>query len=121
MERTQSWTTITETGRIIQAEWKALAEEYGLSINVAGLPALSSFSFTGEHSLKYKTLITQEMLKKGYLASNSIYVCTEHTAEIVADYLQSLEAVFALIRDCEDGRDIDDLWRGRSATPGSIG
>ena len=112
MERTQSWTTITETGRIIQAEWKALAEKYGLSINVAGLPALSSFSFTGEHSLKYKTLITQEMLKKGYLASNSIYVCTEHTAEIVADYLQSLEAVFALIRDCEDGRDIDDLLEG---------
>ena len=53
------------------------------------------------------------MLKKGYLAGNSVYVCTAHTPEVVAGFLDALDPVFALIRDCEQGRqDVIDLLRG---------
>ena len=62
--------------------------------------------------LAYKTLITQEMLAKGYLASNSIYVCTEHSPQIVKDYLENLDPIFGLIRECEDGRDVNALLKG---------
>ena len=48
-------------------------------ITLSGLPALTGFSFNGPRALAYKTLITQEMLAKGYLAGTSVYVCTEHT------------------------------------------
>ena len=55
-----------------------LANKYDLDIHITGLSALPSFSFKTEDNLKYKTFITQEMLKKGYLAAMSVYVCTEH-------------------------------------------
>ena len=60
----------------------------------------------------YKTLITQEMLNKGYIAGNSIYVCTEHTPEKVNEFFNELDSVFALIKECEEGRDINTLLKG---------
>ena len=62
--------------------------------------------------LKYKTLITQEMLKKGFLASTSIYVCTEHTQQLVDRYFDVLDPLLALIKECQTGRSVDDLLEG---------
>ena len=63
-------------------------------------------------ALKYKTLITQEMLKKGILATTIIFVCTEHTPAFVDQYFEALDPVFALIKECESGRFVDDLLEG---------
>ena len=112
MEKTRSWEQITRTGRDITARWKSLAAKHGLSISTSGLPALTGFGFGGGNALAYKTLITQEMLAKGYLAGTSVYVCTEHTPAIVDGYFQALDPVFALIRECEDGRDVMSLLKG---------
>lgn len=112
MEREKSWEKITATGLDITSRWKQLAEKYELGINNWGLPALTGFSFTSENVLAYKTLLTQEMLKKGYLAANSVYVCTEHTSEIVNGYFETLEPIFALIKECEEGRDVMSLLEG---------
>ncbi|MBI3804152.1 MAG: aminotransferase class III-fold pyridoxal phosphate-dependent enzyme [Nitrospirae bacterium] len=112
MAREKSWEQITETGRDITARWKALAEKYGLSITTNGLPALTGFSFNSPNALAYKTLITQEMLAKGYLAGTSVYVCTEHTPEVVAQFFETLDPIFALIKECEEGRDVMTLLKG---------
>jgi glutamate-1-semialdehyde 2,1-aminomutase len=112
MERVQSWDTITRMGSEIRRRWQSLADKNGLSISHWGLPALTGFSFQSPQSLAYKTLITQEMLAKGYLAGNSVYVCIEHTPEVVARYFDALDPVFGLIRDCEDGRDVTSLLKG---------
>ena len=112
MESMRSWETITKTGLDIREGWQRLADKYDLKINHWGLPALTGFSFESEDALKYKTLITQEMLKKGYLAGNSVYVCTEHTKEIVKDFFEQLDPVFRLIKDCEEGRAVDSLLEG---------
>jgi len=50
-------------------------------------------------------LITQEMLKQGYLADNRIYVCIEHSQHVLDPYFEHLGAIFALIKQCEDGKD----------------
>lgn len=112
MERVQSWDVITSTGLAIRKRWGQLADRHGLAISHWGLPALTGFSFTSAKALEYKTLVTQEMLAKGYLASNSVYVCTEHTAAIVDGYFEALDPIFALIRECEDGRDMTGLLKG---------
>jgi glutamate-1-semialdehyde 2,1-aminomutase len=112
MQRTRSWEQITRIGADISARWLRLADEHGLAINVGGLPALASFAFAGPRALAYKTLLTQEMLAQGYLASTSVYVCTEHTPQIVANYFAALAPVFRLIRECEDGRDVNSLLKG---------
>jgi glutamate-1-semialdehyde 2,1-aminomutase len=112
MERVKSWETITQTGLGIRQGWQQLAEKHGLKINHWGLAALTGFTFDSTNALVYKTLITQEMLTKGYLAGNSVYVCTEHTPEVVAGFFEALDPIFGLIKDCEEGRDVLGLLKG---------
>lgn len=109
MERIKSWDTITSIGTGIGKRWKLLAERYGLKIAISGLPSMLGYAFEGNKNLKYKTLVTQEMLKQGFLASTAVYSCIAHTPEIVDRYFAALDPVFKLIRECEDGRDIDSL------------
>lgn len=112
MEQTKSWKTISEMGKKIKDVWRELARANDLEIQVSGLDALASFSFASSNHFKYKTLITQEMLKKGILAATSVYVCTDHGEDELARYAEELSGVFALIRECKDGRDIDSLLEG---------
>ena len=112
MEREKSWQTITQIGNNISSQWQNLADKHELDISTWGLPALSGFTFNLPNALSYKTLITQEMLKKGYLASNSVYACTEHTHGVVDGYLAELEPIFAVIKECEEGLDVKTLLEG---------
>ena len=112
MEREKSWQTITQIGNNISSQWQNLADKHELDISTWGMPALSGFTFNLPNALSYKTLITQEMLKKGYLASNSVYACTEHTHGVVDGYLAELEPIFAVIKECEEGLDVKTLLEG---------
>ncbi len=112
MERVKSWETITQTGLNIRERWQKLADKHGLGVSHWGLAALTGYTFTSDNALAYKTLITQEMLAKGYLASNSVYVCTEHTPEVVEGYFDALDPLFATIKECEEGRDVMSLLKG---------
>ena len=112
MDQVRSWETITTTGLSIRKGWQQLADKYALNIDQWGLPALTGFTFQSRNALAYKTLLTQEMLAKGYLAGNSIYACIDHTPEIVTAFFTALDPVFALIKECEEGRDIMSLLRG---------
>jgi glutamate-1-semialdehyde 2,1-aminomutase len=112
MERVKSWDTITLTGLSIRQGWQQLADKHGLKIDHWGLPALTGFTCQSPNALAYKTLITQEMLAKGYLAGNSVYVCTEHTPKVVSGFFDALDPVFALIKECEEGRDVMSLLKG---------
>ena len=77
-----------------KAKVAEIAIEHRLEIDTFGLTALPGFYFKSENNLTYKTLITQEMLKKGYLAANSVYVCTEHTEQVLNDYFEALSPAF---------------------------
>jgi glutamate-1-semialdehyde 2,1-aminomutase len=112
MHREQSWQTITQTGLKIRERWQKLADKHGLQIDHWGLPALTGYTFKSENALAYKTLITQEMLAKGYLAGNCVYVSTEHTPEVVGGYFEALDPLFAMIKECEEGRDVMALLKG---------
>ena len=112
MEREKSWDVITEIGSQIKSRWQKLAQKHQLEIKVSGLSAIPSFSFGGCNALKYKTLITQEMLSSGYLASNLIFVSLAHTPDIVDSYFEALDPVFGLIKQCEEGRDVTSLLKG---------
>jgi len=112
MEKEKSWDVITKIGNDISNQWQNLADKYELNIITWGLPALSGYTFKSPDALAYKTLITQEMLKKGYLATNSVYACTEHKQELVDGYFAELDPIFAIIRECEEGLDVNTLLEG---------
>ena len=58
------------------------------------------------------------MLKKGYLAATAVYTCIDHTPDILVGYFEALDPVFALVRECEDGRDVIELLEGLEAHAG---
>ena len=113
MDRIKSWDIITERGSKMQKGWKELATNHALGISVSGIPSLSTYSFNSGDALKYKTLITQEMLKKGFLASTNFYACTEHHDTYFVSYFDALDSIYKIISECEKGnKNINNLLEG---------
>lgn len=102
MEKIRSWETITNIGSKVQAGWQKLANLYNLNLTISGIPALSTYSFNSSSSLEYKTLITQEMLKKGFLASTNFYASIAHEDKYIESYFNNLDEIFRTIKKCEE-------------------
>jgi glutamate-1-semialdehyde 2,1-aminomutase len=97
MQKIKSWEIITKIGLDVASNWKEIANLNNIEISISGLAALSSFSFKSSNALEFKTYMTQEMLKKGILASNSFYACTEHKTEYLELYFNELNKIFKFI------------------------
>ena len=52
------------------------------------------------------------MLKKGYLASNLIFTCIDHSDEVIEKYINELDNIFGIINDCENGKPVEELLDG---------
>ena len=78
MEKTKSWEIISKKGKIFKERLIKLGQKYNLPLNVFGSDGIPSFNFETKDNLKYKTLITQEMLKSNILASNVVYISTKY-------------------------------------------
>ena len=109
MLKEKSWEQITNKGNLLRNIWLDISKKHNLNIKISGIRALSNFSFESNKNRQYKTLITQEMLKKGILASTSCYLCTEHSTKNFEDYSNNLDKIFTLISECENGKNVDDL------------
>jgi|TARA_B110000971_G_scaffold40588_1_gene39792 glutamate-1-semialdehyde 2,1-aminomutase len=112
MEREKSWEKITQIGNEISKIWKKLAHKHNLPLAIFGIPSLIKMKFEPDKNLLYKTLVTQEMLKRGYLVGNSVYTCTEHTYDILKDYEATLDEVFSMIAKCEKNQSVEELLDG---------
>ena len=104
MEKTKSWEAITNTGKKIKKNWKNIAKSHNIKIKVQGLDALPNFFFSSEKNMMYKTLITQEMLKKKILASNVIYCSIAHKEKILIKYFDIFNEIFYKISKVESGQ-----------------
>ncbi len=102
MKETQSWQIITNTGLEVKSKWRDLFNRNELEYIETGIPALAGFVFKSKNNLIYKTYITQEMLKKGYLAANSIYICVLHKKKILDRYFNELDCILKIIKKCEN-------------------
>ena len=87
---------INKQGKKIQDFWIKTADEMKLDIHVGSIFPLSHFDLTYD-PLVLKTLFTQLMLGKGFLAGTSIYVCAAHTDEILDQYFGAVKDVFSSI------------------------
>jgi len=101
MKKKKTWLLITKKGIQIRKKWQQLAKKYNLNIEIRGIPAISVFDFKSKESKKYITFITQEMLKKGYLANNMVYVSVEHSEKVLKRYYNILDECFRKISLCE--------------------
>jgi outer membrane lipoprotein-sorting protein len=89
---------IGKTGSYIRGGLSKIFTDTMLIIDVSGgLGSVVAMSIQEDKPLLLKTIFTQEMLKRGFLASNLIYVSYAHTQEIVDKYLENAADVFRLI------------------------
>jgi glutamate-1-semialdehyde aminotransferase/spore coat polysaccharide biosynthesis protein SpsF (cytidylyltransferase family) len=104
MESINSWETITSIGRKIKKKWLNLSKLHKLDIEIQGIDAIPNFYFYSKNNLSYKTLISQEMLKKNILASNSVYCSIAHKEKILNKYFDILDDVLFKIYKIESGQ-----------------
>jgi len=81
-------------GKKVKNGWVALALKHGLSIEVSGIDPLGHFVFKNKNPLELKTLFTQIMLKKGFLATTSFYASYAHKDKHVDKYLLAVDETF---------------------------
>ena len=101
MKDIKSWQIISDIGRKIKKNWKIIANQNKIKLDILGLDALPNFVFNSTKHNAYKTFISQEMIKKNILASNVIYTCISHRDKILDKYFDILNDTFYKISKCE--------------------
>ena len=104
MQKEKSWLRIIKLGKYVNSKWLELSKKHNLKIIISGIESITSFSFASKNNLKYKTYISQEMLKKGYLASNTMFLSTTHSKKIIDKYIKSLDLIFKKINEFENSK-----------------
>ena len=99
-------------GKLVQEAWDAAARRHGLKIHVSGVYPLSHFDFLNEKPLVLKTLYTQLMLERGFLASTLFYSSYAHTPQIVANYAQKTDEAFAVIAEALQNGKAEGMLKG---------
>ena len=105
MEKLKSWEIISKIGVDVKQIWKSLSKLHGIKIRVQGLNAIPNFYFHSENNNFYKTYISQEMIKKNFLASNIVFACINHNQNILKEYMNNMDKIFKKIKDCENERE----------------
>lgn len=83
-------------GTLVQEGWKIAAANASLPLEISGIPPLGHFSIKVELGQAARTLFTQHMLDRGFLAGAAFYATYAHTEEHVSLYLKAAEEVFGI-------------------------
>lgn len=106
-------------GRDICDGWDELSKKHVLDIEILdAFTPLPVYSIKHPEAQAMRTLITQEMLKRGFLAGNSVYVSYAHKKEHVEKYLENLDEVFALVTQAVEKNDVRSRLNGPLAQQG---
>ncbi len=111
MEEKKVWSHLITIGRSIQEGWKKVAANHQLEIEVGGIYPLSHFRFKNNH-LELKTLFTQLMLERGFLATTAFYASYAHSTDHVEQYLNATNDVFNILSDAEKKGNTSSLLKG---------
>ena len=109
---------LTRIGVKIQEQWKTLAAKHGLKIDVGGIYPLSHFSFQSNEPLVLKTLFTQIMLQKGFLATTAFYSSYAHKEGHIAKYLKAVNEAFQMIAKAVEEGNPSRYLKGRVCDAG---
>lgn len=110
---------LQQAGSQVRASWEQLAKKHGLRITLGGVVPISSFVFEyGADSQALKTLFVQEMLDRGFLATNMFFASCAHTDAHIKKYLRAVDKVFAAVADAVEAGDVRKRLRGPIAHTG---
>jgi glutamate-1-semialdehyde 2,1-aminomutase len=109
---------LVRLGTLMQARWRAAGELSGLKLEVGGIAPLAHFDIVSEHHQAARTLFTQLMLERGFLASSAFYVTYAHQDHHLDGYFDAMKEVFAVISEALKRNKLMSLLKGPVAQTG---
>ena len=97
MRKNKTYNILRKNGRYLNSKLLELSKELNLKIKIKGIESITKFEFEINNSL-YKTFVTQEMLKYGFLSSNLFYLSIYHNKKIIDKYIYYLKKIFKKIK-----------------------
>lgn len=88
---------LSKIGKEVQDGWAAKAKKHGIKVHVSGIYPLGHFEFEYDNPLILKTLYTQFMLQKGFLATTAYYASFGHKETDIQAYVDAIDEVFEKI------------------------
>ena len=101
---------LTELGDYFRARMSNILKK--MDIKIDGMLTVPILVFEGKETLPAKTFFTQEMLKRGFLASNVLYLSLAHTEEIIDNYAVAVKEVIDQIQKQLENGSILELVDG---------
>ena len=98
MKKIKSYDKLISKSLKIKKGLEFLAKKNNISITFTGLEALINFEIEGLKNEKLNKIILSQMLDKGFLAGNKIYVSVSHTDKLINQYLKNMDNVFKKIK-----------------------
>lgn len=119
MEATGAAAHAGAIGERIMASWSRSAARHGLPVETGdGYACLAHFRFVHERAEQLRTLYTQLMLERGFLAGTAVYPTLAHSENIVNMYDEAVDGVFAVIADALREDKVEQSLRGPTAHSG---
>lgn len=118
MQKTNLPEHLNKIGQLIGDGWRKLISKYDLKISILPPNALVTMNIEYSNANDIKTLFTQEMLKRNFLAGPSVYVSLCHKEADVVDYLIACDEVFGIIKKAIAENNVTKLLNGPAAHKG---
>ncbi len=98
MKKIKSWHHIKNKGKLIKNKLKSIADKNNLKIKFLGMDTLLTFSIEGINNNELNKFISENMIKKGFLAGNRLYVSLSHTDSLIKKYIKNMDIVFKKVK-----------------------
>ena len=83
-------------GKYFKKEFNKIIKDLNLKISIDGIISVPRINFHyGKDSQAIKTVFTQKMLKKKFLASNLIYLTNSHSKRDIDEYMKNVKKIFS--------------------------
>ena len=118
MEKSKSWKKISYLGDYFRKKLEEIAEKNNIKIEIKGLLAIPNFSIKNDSKNIYKTYITQEMLKNGFIINNSVYISISHNKKIFDKFFLILDKIFKDINKFKSEKIIKKFLDSKASNSG---
>ena len=103
-------------GIYFRKKLKDHSKKNGIRIEITGLLGIPNFSIKNDTHNIYKTFITQEMLKNGFIINNAVYISICHNKKIFEKFFNILDKIFKKIKKCKSITNVKKLLDDKEST-----
>ncbi|MGI5817846.1 MAG: aminotransferase class III-fold pyridoxal phosphate-dependent enzyme [Armatimonadota bacterium] len=119
LERRRVTEHVSQIGSSVRELWRRSAVEHGLPLVVReGFACLTGFAFEHPQAHALRTLYTQLMLQRGFLAGAAFSPTLGHTDEIVAHFGKAVDEVFSEMAEALEADQVVERLDGPEAHSG---